>query len=159
MFENYTVEKEVTVPKISLFSPSCPFGKMSFRQKVRLSNKMSVRQSVRRQTVRSAKCRSANYFSAKCLSAKCLLAKCPGTQSLNEIGSPYQSFYLLSFYLQNHLLFFEKRNWSSLVKRSPEIDVHSFGGCEFLQQIPIRPPKATNIVLVMFLYTSTVDEA
>ena len=41
----------------SLFSASCPFGKMS------------VRQNVRRQNVRSA----------KCLSAKCLSAKCPGT--------------------------------------------------------------------------------
>jgi hypothetical protein len=58
----------------SLFSASCPFGKLSVRQNVcsakRPFGKMSVRQNVRRQNVRSA----------KCLSAKCLLAKCPGTQ-------------------------------------------------------------------------------
>ena len=58
--------------KISLPSASCPFVKMSFRQKVRSSNcpfvKLSVRQNVRRQTVRSASGLSANCLSARCLS-------------------------------------------------------------------------------------------
>ena len=67
----------------SLFSASCPFGKLSVRQNVRSAKrpfgKTSVRQNVRRQNVRSAKC-----LSAKCLSAKCLSAKCPGTKK-NEI--------------------------------------------------------------------------
>ena len=62
----------------SLFSASCPFGKLSVRHNVRSAKcpfgKTSVRQNVRRQKVRSAKC-----LSAKCLSAKCLSAKCPGT--------------------------------------------------------------------------------
>jgi hypothetical protein len=44
----------------SLFSASCPFGKLSVRQN------RSVRQNVR---------------SAKSPSAKCLSAKCPGTMS------------------------------------------------------------------------------
>ena len=64
---------------ISLFSASCPFGKLSVRQNVRSSKcpfgKTSVRQNDRRQNVRSAKC-----LSAKCLSAKCLSAKCLGTR-------------------------------------------------------------------------------
>ena len=44
----------------SLFSASCPFGKLSVRQNVRSAKrpfgKTSVRQNVRRQNVRSAKC-------------------------------------------------------------------------------------------------------
>ena len=62
----------------SLFSASCPFGKLSVRENVRSAKcpfgKTSVRQNVCRQNVRSAKC-----LSAKCLSAKCLSANCPGT--------------------------------------------------------------------------------
>ena len=58
----------------SLFSASCPFGKLSVRQNVRSAKcpfgKTSVRQNVRRQNARSA----------KCLSAKCLSAKCPCTR-------------------------------------------------------------------------------
>jgi hypothetical protein len=64
---------------VSLFSASCPFGKLSVRQNVRSAKcpfgKTSVRQNVRRQNVRSAKC-----LSAECLSANCLSAKCPGTK-------------------------------------------------------------------------------
>jgi hypothetical protein len=64
--------------RTSLFSASCPFGKLSVRQNVRsakcLFGKTSVRQNVRQQNVRSAKC-----LLAKCLLAKCLSAKCPGT--------------------------------------------------------------------------------
>ena len=68
----YTMIKK-SAPKISSFSASRRFGKISSQSKVHSSScpfyKMSVRQSVRRQTFRPA----------KCLSAKCLSAKCPGT--------------------------------------------------------------------------------
>ncbi len=75
--------------KISLFSASCPFVKMSFRQKVRSSNcpldrmsvgKLSVRQAVFRQIVFSAKCPATTRIAGR------------------KLGSfPTRRYWLLSF--------------------------------------------------------------
>jgi hypothetical protein len=94
----------------SLFSASCPFGKLSVRQNVRSAKcpfgKTSVRQNVRRQNVRSAKC-----LSAKCLSAKCLSAKCPGTILFSRLSVEI-------CFLELHCYHFKTRNSRTILREN-----------------------------------------
>ena len=130
-------------------SANCPFGKMSFRQKVRSLNCpfgiLSILQTVRRQNVRSAKCLFGKMSFGKMSFGKMSGYPTPNENIVNHGVTFVRSFvrpFVRSFvgsfvsttnhYTMNHAVQFSESLWQSLQQELFKFfSLHAFSVTEF----------------------------